>query len=131
MAERNNAICSICGKGYHKCLSCKSQMDSAPWKMYTDTSEHYKIFQVIHGFNTGVYTKDEARSRLQSIDLSDLNELRDNIKKAIKDIIKEDKKVQNVEASVKDESAAVQDNAQPSFVNRRKKHSDIVKSDEA
>lgn len=93
MAEKINASCSICGKGYYKCLSCQSEIKAMPWKQYTDTSEHYKIFQVIRGYNTGVYTKDEAKEKLQAIDLSDLNELRDNIKKIIKDIMKEDKKI--------------------------------------
>lgn len=99
MAEKNNATCSICGKAYHKCLSCKNEASLKPWKTYCCSSEHFKIFQVIRGFNTGVYTKDEAKEKLQAIDLSDLNKLRDNIKKQIKDIIKEDKKVEKIKSS--------------------------------
>lgn len=86
MAEKNNATCAICGKGYHLCLSCKDMISLTPWKKHTDTSEHYKIYQVIHGYSTGVYTKEEAKSRLEAIDLSDFDELRDNIKATIIDI---------------------------------------------
>lgn len=89
MAEKNNATCSICGKDYHACLSCRDSIQLAPWKIHTDTAEHYKIFQIIRGFSTGMYDKCEAKEKLKNVDLSDLNELRPNIKKIIKDIMKE------------------------------------------
>lgn len=89
MAEKNNATCSICGKDYHACLSCRDSIQLAPWKIHTDTAEHYKIFQIIRGFSTGVYDKCEAKEKLKNVDLSDLNELRPNIKKIIRDIMKE------------------------------------------
>ena len=124
MAEKINATCSICGKGYHKCLSCKDKLKAEPWKMYTDTSEHYKIFQVMRGLYVGLYTKEEARDRLKNIDLSDLNELRDNIKKSIEDIMKEDKKVPKIEEPVEVvESTVVETEVvKPSYVSRRKKY---------
>ena len=96
MAEKNNATCSICGKDYHKCMGCKGKMSVEPWKMHCCSSEHFKIFQVIRGLNTGVYTKDEAKDRLKNINLSDLNKLRDNIKKIIKEVMKEDRKVEKI-----------------------------------
>jgi len=82
-----NSYCNICGKGYHLCLSCNNTKELTPWKIYTDTSEHYKIYQIIHGYSVGVYTKNEAKEKLQNVDLSDLESLRDNIKKIIKDIM--------------------------------------------
>lgn len=90
MAEKNNATCSICGRGYHKCLSCRDAMKLQPWKMFTDTAECYKVFQVIKGFSTGVYSKDEFKSKLKTVDLSDLENYRDHIKILIKDALKEE-----------------------------------------
>lgn len=87
MAESINAYCSVCGKGYYKCLSCRTMMQSQPWKQYTDTSEHYKIHQVVRGYVTDVYTKAEACERLQQIDLSDLAELRVEIREVINEIM--------------------------------------------
>lgn len=132
MAEKNNATCTICGKGYRRCLSCKSQMQAAPWKIYADTPEHYKIFQVIQGFDTGVYSKEEAKERLQNIDLSDLDELRDHIKRIIKDILKEDKKSQKVEKTAEEVVTPVetQDEVRPSFANRKRKNLNLAKADE-
>ena len=84
------------------CLSCKDSIQLAPWKVHTDTSEHYKVFQIIRGYSTGVYNKDEARTKFKNVNLSDLNDFRPNIKKIIKDILKEPtarvvKKVETVE----------------------------------
>lgn len=90
MAEKNNAVCSICGKPYHKCLSCRDSMKLQPWKMFTDTAEHYKVFQMVRAYNMGVYTKDEFKSKLNNIDLSDLEDYKENIKVLIKDVLKED-----------------------------------------
>jgi hypothetical protein len=66
-------------------------MRANPWKIHTDTIEHYKVYQVVHGLSTGVYTNDDARNKLKNIDLSDLNDFRPHITKIIKNILKEDK----------------------------------------
>lgn len=86
MADKHNAECAICGKGYTMCYSCNDRM-SAPWKLHCDTAEHYKIFQIVSGYTAKVYTKEEAAERFDKVDLSDLNELRDNIKSIIEEII--------------------------------------------
>ena len=103
MAE-NNAVCSICGKEYHVCLSCHDSIKVNPWKVFTDTSEHYKVFQVVRGLSTKVYTKEEARDKLKNINLEDLESYMPNIKKTIKDVLKEEehvvKIIEEVEESV-------------------------------
>ena len=107
MAEKNNAVCSICGKEYYACLSCSDAMKLHPWKTYTDTQECFKVFQVVRGFSTGVYTKDEAREKLQNIDLKDINSFRSHIKKIVKDILKDNKAV--VETAKNIENTVVED----------------------
>jgi uncharacterized CHY-type Zn-finger protein len=93
MAEKNNAKCSICGRDYYMCLSCKDTMSAHPWKMFCDTSTHYQVFQVIRGYNTNLYTKDEARIKLKNINLEDIEDFKPRIKEIVKDIIKEEKPV--------------------------------------
>lgn len=88
MAE-NNATCSICGKGYHLCLSCRDSIQLAPYKMHCCSADCYKVFQVIRGFSTGVYTKEEFKSKLKNIDLSNLENYREHIKVLIEDALKE------------------------------------------
>lgn len=91
MSEQINAYCTICGNGYHMCLSCKDKMRMSPWKMYTDSAEHYKIHQIIYGLSTKVYTEDEALLKLKNVDLSDLETFKPNIKAIIKGILEKEK----------------------------------------
>lgn len=102
MVTQNNATCSVCGKPYHKCLSCRDTMKLQPWKMFTDSSEHYKVLLAIRGYNTGVYTKDEFKSKLKNMDLSDLESYKENIKTLIKDVLKEQPVVETVEVVVEE-----------------------------
>lgn len=87
MAEKNNATCAICGNGYYMCASCKEKMSATPWKIHTDTSEHYKVFQIVRGYSIGVYDKNEAKIKFQNVDLSDLDTFKPEIKKIVKDIM--------------------------------------------
>ena len=109
MAEKNNATCKICGKPYYACMSCADSMKAHPWKAFTDTANCYKVFQVVRGLSTGVYTKDEAKEKFKNIDLSDLEGYREHIKTLIKDVLKEDKVEVVVEATEKIENVVVED----------------------
>lgn len=84
-------------------------MKLQPWKMYTDSSEHYKVFQAVRGYNTGVYTKDEFKSKLENIDLSDLESYKENIKVLIKDVLKDKEPI--AEAVLVEEEAVVEASA--------------------
>lgn len=100
MVENNNATCSICGNGYHICLSCKDYMKLNPWRVHCCSADCYKTFQVVRGFSTGVYTKDEFKSRLKNIDLSNLDNYREHIKSLIVGALKEDEVTKPVEEVV-------------------------------
>lgn len=93
MVEKNNAVCSICGNPYHLCLSCKDSMKLHPWKIHCCSSECYKTFQIVKGFNNGVYTKEEAKEKFKNVDLSNLKNFIPHIKKIVKDILKEEKPI--------------------------------------
>ncbi len=93
MAEKNNAHCTICGKPYHVCMSCLDSMRLSPWKIHTDTVEHFKISQIVHGVSTNIYTKDEARIKLKNVNLDDMDTFRPHIKQMIEDILKVEKPI--------------------------------------
>lgn len=108
---KNNATCSICGKPYYMCVSCKDQQMLSPWKIHTDTAEHYKVYQILHGISVGIYTKQEAKDRLQNVDLKDKDSFLPRIKQRIDEIMstnnvivnkKNDVKVQNDEEKVEE-----------------------------
>lgn len=106
VAGNNNATCSVCGKSYHKCLSCRDSIKLQPWKVFTDTAEHYKVFQAVRGFSTGVYTKEEFKSKLENMDLSDLESYKEHIKVLIKGALKKDEAA--VEESTTEEKMVVE-----------------------
>ena len=93
MTEKHNAVCKICGKSYYACMSCADSVKTHPWKSFTDTAEHFKVFQVVKGLSTGVYTKDEAKEKFKNIDLRDVEDFRPHIRDIIKNVLKEEKAV--------------------------------------
>lgn len=93
MVEKNNAVCSICGNPYHLCISCKDSMKLHPWKIHCCSSECYKTFQIVKGFNNKVYTKEEARNKFKNVDLKNLKNFVPHIKKIVEDILKEEKPI--------------------------------------
>ena len=123
MAEKNNATCAICGKPYYVCMSCRDSLKVNPWKTHTDSVNCYKVYQIVHGFSTGVYNEDEVRGKLKNIDLGNLKSFRPHIKKIIEDILKEDKFVAKVETIVETENATKKNVAEKTVVE------DIVKAE--
>lgn len=129
MAEKNNATCAICGEPYYVCMSCRDSLKINPWKVHTDTPNCYKVYQVVHGFSTGVYTKDEVKDKLKNIDLGNLNSFRPHIKKIVKDILKEDKsvakvveKVKSIETTVKTDVAEVEEEVIEKSISRKRNY---------
>lgn len=69
MAEKMNARCSICGKGYHVCSTCKSTKTLTPWKTIADTVDCYKIFTVVKQYTDKLITKDKAKEILEQVNI--------------------------------------------------------------
>lgn len=99
--QKHNTQCSICGKSYYVCSSCNDTKHLNPWKIHTDTSEHYKIYQILHGYTIGIYNANEAKSKLDNVDLKDFDTYRDNIKEQINRIINNSKKTVKTKKSMK------------------------------
>ena len=91
MSKNNNVKCIICGKGYHLCRSCKDKLAVAPYKLLTDTSEHYKVYQVVNAYRGKIYTKEEAREVLKNVDISDKDTYLDSVKKLLDEILEVEK----------------------------------------
>lgn len=123
-----NAKCAICGTPYHMCMSCGKDKGLV-WKRFCDTPEHYKIYQVVHGYTTGLYTKAEADKKLKNIDTSDVDELRPNIREILVGIMGNDKKVEPV-VEGKAESVDVEESSvEPSMKARRTRKRTTVKTE--
>ena len=88
MQEKNNSFCAICNKPYYLCLSCKDKIKLKPYKVHTDTAEHYKIFEVLRGYNLGLLSKERAKEMLEKVNLSDIETFKEKIKEKIDEIMK-------------------------------------------
>lgn len=82
-------------------MGCGNAKQLQPWKTYCCSPDCYKVFQVVKGFSTGMYAKDEFKSKLNNIDLSNLESFRESVKIVIKDALKEDKPVAKIVKEVK------------------------------
>lgn len=124
MAEKNNATCKICGKPYYVCMSCADTMKLHPFKNFTDTAEHFKVFQVVRGLSTGVYAKDEAKEKFKNIDLTDIESFRPHIKNIIKDVLKEEKTIEKIDKSVEadEKEKVVVENVAKATYSRKKNY---------
>ena len=118
-----NAKCAICDKDYYVCMSCKNRIRLKPWTVYTDTPECYKIFQIIHGYSTGVYTKEETKEKLQNIETINFDNLKENIRKIIEDILFEEieKTPNNQDNQVDDEQKDMQELVKTQKTSKKKK----------
>lgn len=94
--KKYNATCAICGKPYNMCYSCDKKNAQLVWKRFCCCPEHYKIYQLVHGYTTGLYTKSEAKRKLKNIDTSDIDELRSHIRDILMDIMGSDKSGKSV-----------------------------------
>lgn len=98
MALENNAICSICGKPYRVCRTCKEITSFTPWRTVTDTLPHYMIYLVLFEYTKN---KDKAKAKegLEKCDLSELETFDNDVKNVINeilgknDVVEENKKV--------------------------------------
>lgn len=135
MTEKNNTTCSICGNPYYVCMSCKDAMAVHPWKAFCDTTSHYQVFQVVKGYNTNVYTKDEAKDKLKNINLDDMDSFRPHIKQIVEDILKEEnpivKSVEKTEITVEaisEEITEVKNSTVVENIGEVEKTEDVIKT---
>lgn len=122
MTEKNNATCKICGKPYYVCMSCADAMKLHPFKSFTDTAEHFKVFQVVRGLSTGVYTEDEAKEKFKNINLEDIETFRPHIKDIIKNVLKEEEKEVGESADLDKKEDVVVENVVKTTYSRKKNY---------
>lgn len=86
MRRADTATCSICGKEYKACLSCRNQDAIKPWRNIADAVDCYKIFLVISQYNNGYLSKDDAKKQLEQVSF-DKKSLRKSVQAKIDEIL--------------------------------------------
>lgn len=79
--------CILCGTEYDYCPSCPKDKSKAPWHKLYHSENCRNIFNALNDFNFKLISKDEAKERLSSCDLS--IELNDHYRGEISEIMAE------------------------------------------
>lgn len=93
----NNRICLTCGKAYEYCGSCNDNLRFPVWMNIFDTENCKNIFETVSDYAQKMITKDCANEKLSKCNLSHVDNLKDNIKKLVKEITSTENIVQSVE----------------------------------
>jgi len=111
MAETNiNHHCIVCGTGYHACDTCQEIKGIAPWRAYTDTVEHYKIFSVLQDYNGKKISAEDAKTKLDNCDITGWESFKESSASLIRKILAtETKKVAKTTKTTKKSKKAEND----------------------
>jgi hypothetical protein len=86
MAKKNNRTCIVCGENYTFCPTCADTNNLKMWKNIYHNENCKDIFNTSSDYLSGAITKEEARKKFDSCDLSYLNKLHYKIIEAINDV---------------------------------------------
>lgn len=88
MPENNiNHHCTICGNGYYYCKSCQHINSFTSWRAVADTTQHYKIYLLLHDYICGYADKEKTKEQLKHIDLTGLETFIPEVQGKIKEIL--------------------------------------------
>ena len=92
--KESNSTCVICGQKYHLCVACERKKATwKSWRMFVDKENCYNIYKVLNDYHFNKITKDEAKELLLKLDLSGLDNFKENIKEKINDILLVEKNI--------------------------------------
>lgn len=112
-----NTWCRICGKKYTVCPVCESAKTRTPWRIITDTAEHYQIWLAVSQYKSGIIDKQVAKEILENVGLNE-----EELKTFIPAVQETIAAINNTEASVsliKDDTKEIDNN--PTIVKKTRR----------
>lgn len=95
--NKENTACIVCGKKYHLCIACeRNKATWRPWKVIVDSENCYNIYKVVNDYNFSKITKNEARTLLEKLNLTEVHTFREHIRQKIYEIMKKTKKAKPI-----------------------------------
>ena len=82
-----NRICTICHKKYSYCPTCASDLNRPTWLAVFCCDNCKDLYNVINDYRYKSLTKEQAFCKLNTLDLSCVNELPDNFKQILNEIL--------------------------------------------
>lgn len=85
--SRYNRTCILCGKEYKFCSNCKEEYHQPAWKNIYCSENCRMIFNTAVSYVDKSIDIKEAKKRIESCDLSEIDNFKGDIKKAIAEIM--------------------------------------------
>lgn len=84
--------CRVCGNKYKVCSSCENVRKRTPWRVITDTAQHYQVWLAVNQYQSGLITKQEAQEVLKRSGVSkkDIKTFIPSVRALIQEINKTD-----------------------------------------
>lgn len=86
-----NRVCCTCGEKYSYCTDCYEDRHLETWHIMFHDENCKKIFDALNRHFYKHITTEDAIKLLKMCDLSNFDNLNDDIKKDIKDVMSQDK----------------------------------------
>ena len=103
MARLKTRKCIVCGKEYEYCNNCKNHSSLPSWMAIYHDENCRSIMNISIEYMAGNLTKAEAKSQLDRCDLTNKNNFKESVVKAVNEILstkKPEKIVKETEAKV-------------------------------
>ncbi len=81
--------CIVCGKEYKTCFNCAEKLKMQPWTTVCDTQNCYKVHIIVHDFNYGYITKEDAKKKLEKVEYV-FADLKEDVQKVVGQITGEE-----------------------------------------
>jgi hypothetical protein len=89
MKSKINHYCCVCGIGYNSCDHCNGVKSYTPWRILTDSIDHYKIYIIVCDYRDKKITKDKAKEMLSHVDITGWETFKEGTKNLIAEIFQE------------------------------------------
>ncbi len=84
---RDERTCVICGEHYSYCPNCVDYNNQPRWRFLFHDKNCHDIYGVLNDYGASVITKDQARAKLRTLDLTNLNAFRKDFRDQINEIM--------------------------------------------
>lgn len=84
---RDEKVCVICGTHYSYCPNCSSYAKEPRWKFLFHDQNCHDIYHVLNDYGANLITKEVARHRLMTLDLSNVKAFRQDFQDQINEIM--------------------------------------------
>jgi hypothetical protein len=101
--DKLNKTCIVCGEKYSYCNTCREYAKQPLWKSLFDKETCKDVFHIVSDYLQGTVDRDTTVDRLSHCDLSNVDNYKQSIRDAIKELTSSTEPAQDDEPTTIDE----------------------------